>query len=175
MPGVTAFLSEQFARGDAAGWAAGALAAAGFVVLAVAGAWLWAVDVREHRLPGRVVRPLYPVCGALLGAGALLGGQPVRVLWMLWGLVLVGGTYVLLRVLHPAGLGMGDVRLSGLLGLCLGFVSVGHAVLGALAGFVVGGLAAAVLLALRRAGPDSRVAFGPAMLAGAFGVLLLVR
>lgn len=174
MPGVTAFLSEQLARGDAAGWAAVLLAAAALTVLAVAGAWLWAVDVREHRLPGRVVRPLYPVCGGLLAAAALAGGEPVRLLWMAWGLVLMGGTYVLLRVARPAGMGLGDVRLSGLLGMCLGFASVGHAVLGALAGFVLGGLLAVALLVLGRAGPRSRVAFGPAMLAGAFGVLLVL-
>ena len=137
-------------------------------------AWLWRTDVREHRLPGRVVRPLYPVCGGLLGAAALVAGEPVRLLWMLWGLVVVGGLYVALRLLHPAGMGMGDVRLSGLLGLCLGFASVWHAVLGAVAGFVVGGLAGAVLLALGRVGARTRVAFGPAMITGALVVLLLV-
>jgi leader peptidase (prepilin peptidase)/N-methyltransferase len=174
MPGVSAFLTDQFARGDAAGWLAAALALLGLGVLGASCAWLWAVDVREHRLPGRLVRPLYPVCGSLLGAAALVGGEPVRLLWMAWGLVLVGGTYVLLRVLRPAGMGMGDVRLSGLLGMCLGFVSVWHAVLGAVAGFVVGGLVVVVLLALRRVDAGSRVAFGPAMITGALGTLLLL-
>ncbi|WP_255396316.1 prepilin peptidase [Kocuria sp. CNJ-770] len=116
---MSAFLTDQFARGDAAGWAAGALAAAGLLVLAGGCAWLWRTDVREHLLPGRVVRPLYPVCGGLLGAAALVAGEPVRLLWMLWGLAVMGGIYVLLRLLHPAGMGMGDVRLSGLLGMCL--------------------------------------------------------
>lgn len=171
---MSAFLTEQFARGDAAGWVAGVLASAGFAVLAGACVWLWRTDVREHRLPGRVVRPLYPVCGGLLGAAALVGGEPVRLLWMLWGLLVVGGLYVLLRMLHPAGMGLGDVRLSGLLGMCLGFVSVGHAVLGAAAGFVLGGLCGAALLALRRVDARSRVAFGPPMIAGALGVLLLL-
>ncbi|GGG42971.1 hypothetical protein GCM10011374_01700 [Kocuria dechangensis] len=171
---MSAFLTDQFARGDAAGWLAAALALLGLGVLGASCAWLWAVDVREHRLPGRLVRPLYPVCGSLLGAAALVGGEPVRLLWMAWGLVLVGGTYVLLRVLRPAGMGMGDVRLSGLLGMCLGFVSVWHAVLGAVAGFVVGGLVVVVLLALRRVDAGSRVAFGPAMITGALGTLLLL-
>ncbi|MFF0943391.1 hypothetical protein ACFYE2_04085 [Kocuria sp. CPCC 205300] len=85
-----------------------------------------------------------------------------------------GGLYVLLRLLHPAGMGMGDVRLSGLLGMCLGFASVWHAVLGAVAGFVVGGLAGALLLVAGRVGARSRVAFGPAMITGALGVLLLL-
>jgi leader peptidase (prepilin peptidase)/N-methyltransferase len=174
MPGVGTFLTEQFTRGDAAGWTAGALAVLGTAVLAVACAWLWRTDVREHRLPGRVVRPLYPVCGVLLGGAAVVAGEPVRLLWMLWGLVVVGGLYVLLRVLHPGGMGMGDVRLSGLLGMCLGFVSVWHAVLGAAAGFVLGGLAGAVLVALGRVDARSRVAFGPAMITGALGVLLLL-
>ena len=174
MPGVSDFLTDQLARGDAAGWLAAALALLGLAVLGASCAWLWAVDVREHRLPGRLVRPLYPVCGALLGGAALAGGEPVRLLWMAWGLVLVGGLYVLLRVLRPAGMGMGDVRLSGLLGMCLGFVSVWHAVLGAVAGFVVGGLVVVVLLALRRVGAGSRVAFGPAMITGTLGTLLLL-
>ena len=105
---------------------------------------------------------------------AVVAGEPVRLLWMLWGLVVVGGLYVLLRMLHPAGMGMGDVRLSGLLGMCLGFVSVWHAVLGAAAGFVLGGLAGAVLVVLGRVDARSRVAFGPAMITGALGVLLLL-
>lgn len=174
MPRVRAFLTDQFARGDAAGWAAAVLATVGVLVLAGACAWLWRTDVREHLLPGRVVRPLYPVCGALLGAAALVAGEPARLLWMLWGLAVMGGLYVLLRLLHPAGMGMGDVRLSGLLGMCLGFASVWHAVLGAVAGFVVGGLAGALLLAAGRVGARSRVAFGPAMITGALGVLLLL-
>lgn len=174
MPGVSAFLTDQFARGDAAGWAAGVLAAAGLLVLAGGCAWLWRTDVREHLLPGRVVRPLYPACGGLLGAAALVAGEPVRLLWMLWGLAVMGGLYVLLRLLHPAGMGMGDVRLSGLLGMCLGFASVWHAVLGAAAGFVLGGLAGALLVAAGRAGARTRVAFGPAMISGALGVLLLL-
>lgn len=173
MPDVRAFLTEQFARGDAAGWAAGALAVVGLAVLAGGCAWLWRTDVREHRLPGRVVRPLYAACGAPLAAAALSAGEPVRLLWMLWGLLVVGGLYLALRLAHPAGMGLGDVRLSGLLGMCLGFASVWHAVAGAVAGFVVGGLAGAVLLVLGRAGARTRVAFGPAMITGALAVLVL--
>ena len=69
--------------------------------------------------------------------------------------------------LAPAGLGFGDVKLLGLLGLVLGWV--GWAVL--LAAVFLGLMARAafslVLVLTRRAGWRTAVPFGPPLLAGA--------
>ena len=75
--------------------------------------------------------------------------------------------YLFLALISPRSLGMGDVKLAGLLGLFLGWLGWDAVVVGAAAGFVVQALVALVLLAGRRIGLRSELPFGPAMLLGA--------
>jgi leader peptidase (prepilin peptidase)/N-methyltransferase len=65
-------------------------------------------------------------------------------------------------------MGLGDVKLAGLLGLYLGWLGWSSMLVGAFAGFLIGGVIGVLLMATRRAGRKSRIPFGPAMLAGAF-------
>lgn len=141
------------------------------LVLACTGVWLAATDIREHRLPGAVVRPLYPVTAALLAGSALLVHDTVRLWWMLWGLAIMGGLFLVLRLLNPAGMGLGDVRLAGVLGLATGFASVTHTVLALAATFVLAGVFCAVLLLTGRAAASSRIPLGPFMIVGSLGVM----
>jgi leader peptidase (prepilin peptidase)/N-methyltransferase len=64
-------------------------------------------------------------------------------------------------------MGFGDVKLAGLLGLYLGWLSWSSVVVGTLAGFLFGGLVGAALLVARKAGRKTAIPFGPYMLAGA--------
>ncbi len=69
-------------------------------------------------------------------------------------------------------MGFGDVKLAALLGLYLGFVGLPQLAVGVLAAFLLGGLAGATLLVLRRADRRTAIPFGPWMLAGAWvGIL----
>ncbi|MFJ4107676.1 prepilin peptidase [Oerskovia enterophila] len=134
--------------------------------LAALGSALAVIDVRTHRLPNALVLPAYPVLAVLLGAASLLGpddGSPVRAL--AGGLVLYGAYFLL--ALAPSGLGFGDVKLAGLLGAYLAWFGWSELVVGASAAFLLGGLAAVVLLATRRAGRRTLIPFGPFMLTGA--------
>jgi leader peptidase (prepilin peptidase)/N-methyltransferase len=79
--------------------------------------------------------------------------------------------FLLLALLAPAGLAMGDVKLAAVLGLHLGWVSWRAVVLGGAAGFVVQAVAALVLLAVRRVGRKGELPFGPALLVGALFAL----
>ena len=84
---------------------------------------------------------------------------------------MAGGLFFLMWVIYPAGMGYGDVRLSGLLGIALGYLGWGELVVGLFSAFLVGGPGGLVLSMLkivdRKANP-----FGPAMLVGAvLGVL----
>ncbi len=76
--------------------------------------------------------------------------------------------YLIAALVYPGGMGFGDVKLAGVLGLFLGFLGWGPLVVGAFAAFLLGGLFALVLVALRRAGRKSGIPFGPWMLAGAW-------
>jgi leader peptidase (prepilin peptidase)/N-methyltransferase len=75
--------------------------------------------------------------------------------------------YAVLALLRPGELGLGDVKLAASLGLILGWIGWGHVMLGAFAGFLLGGLFSIGLLATGRATRRSHIPFGPFMLAGA--------
>jgi leader peptidase (prepilin peptidase)/N-methyltransferase len=76
--------------------------------------------------------------------------------------------YFIMAIAYPGGMGFGDVKLAGVLGLFLGFLGWGELAVGAFAAFVLGGVFGVVLLIARRAGRKSRIPFGPWMLLGAW-------
>ena len=135
--------------------------------VAAAGVALFVIDLDTHRLPDAIVLPSYPVVAVLLAGGGLLAGElPVRraalsaLLWLavygaLWSATL------------GRGMGLGDVKLSGLLGLALGWLGWGPSLLGLFAGFAVGAALGMALLASGRVTRRTPIAHGPFMLAGA--------
>ncbi|HAG62781.1 A24 family peptidase [Kocuria sp. BT304] len=169
--GIGGFVGDHLQQAAFSAQLAAVMCALAVLVLACSGVWLAATDIREHRLPGTVVRPLYPVTALLLGAAALLAHDSDRLWWMLWGLVIMGGLFLVLRLLHPAGMGLGDVRLAGVLGILTGFSSVTHTVLALAATFVLAGLFCAALLLARAADASSRIPLGPFMIVGSLGVV----
>ena len=70
--------------------------------------------------------------------------------------------------LLPSGLGMGDVKLCALIGLWLGPLGWGAALSGVLAGVILAGLSALVLMAARVVGRRQMIAMGPHLIAGAW-------
>jgi leader peptidase (prepilin peptidase)/N-methyltransferase len=159
---------------------AGALELAGLRPATAALAWaagaavvLGAVDLASHRLPDRVTYPAYAVCGAaLLVDAAVLGswGALVR------AVAAAAVTFVLaagVAAISPAGLGFGDVKLLGLLGLLLGWAGWGVLLAGVFLGLLTGALVSLALLATRRAGWRTALPFGPPLLAGAVLALAL--
>ena len=129
---------------------------------------LAAIDLDTHTLPDRLVLPAYPAGAALLAVAALLTGEPGRLLGALIGVCGLFALYLLMALAYPAGMGMGDVKLAGLLGLYLGWFGGGQLAVGAFSAFLLGGLFALLLLITRRANRKSGIPFGPWMLAGAW-------
>lgn len=144
--------------------AQGALAA--WTCLAAVGVILGYVDARTRLLPTRVIAPSYLVVIAALGLASAFQREHQDLVRAALGWALMGGVYLALWFVHPAGLGYGDVRLSGLLGIALGYVGWGSLVTGLYAGFVLGGLVGLVLT-VGGAGWRGHFAFGPFMLTGA--------
>lgn len=142
-----------------------------WLALTPVGVGLAVVDWRTRLLPTRVIAPLYGVVVTLCVLAALLSGDWGDLRRAGWGWVLGGGTFLLLWLVYPRGMGYGDVRLSGVLGIALGYLGWGQLVVGVYAGFLIGGVGGTLLTVLRvvdrRAYP-----FGPFMLVGALvGVL----
>lgn len=126
------------------------------------------IDLDTQTLPNRIVLPMYPVLAVLLaGASAFTGdwGSFVRALI---GMVVLGGVYLLLAIAVPRGMGLGDVKLAGALGLVLAYLGWGPLAVGAFAAFLLGGTFGIVLLLVRRTGRRTGIPFGPWMLLGAW-------
>ncbi len=131
-----------------------------------------AIDLEHHRLPDAIVLPSYPVVLALLvlaTAGPGDFGDLGRA--VLGGLAMFLG-YFLLALINPSGMGGGDIKLAGVLGMLLGWVGWWPVLVGALAGFFIGAIAGLLLIAVRRAGRKSKIPFGPFMFAGTYVGLL---
>jgi leader peptidase (prepilin peptidase) / N-methyltransferase len=117
------------------------------------------IDLDTRRIPNQLTG-----AGALLALGLGLaldpGGQPERLL----AGAAAGGFFLLAALAHPKGMGMGDVKLAGVLGLFLG-AAVAPALLVALvAGVAVGGVIIARVGAA--AGRRTKVPFGPFLALG---------
>ena len=155
--------------GDLAGWAA-LPAYLLFAWLALGLVW---IDADVHRLPHGLVLPAYPALLTLVVVATAGLGQ-WSALWR--ALACLAALWVLYFVMHlisPGSLGFGDVKLSGLIGLLMGWLGIAPALVAVMAGFLVGGLIALVMLVGQRVGLRSHIAFGPSMLVGAFVALVV--
>ena len=143
-----------------------------YLVAALATGPLVVIDLREHRLPNIFTLPAYPVIAALLALAALIDGQwGAFVRALLAGLVTLAA-FALLHVINASGMGMGDVKLAGPLGMLLGWVAWNTVMWGIFLGFLTAAAWSIVLLISKRATRHSHIAFGPFMLFGMWLALI---
>jgi leader peptidase (prepilin peptidase) / N-methyltransferase len=143
-----------------------------WVYLCAVGVVLSYIDSQTRLLPTRLIIPSYAVAAVLVVAAYVADDFATDHLVRAGlGLVVMGGFYRLMYAVYPAGMGFGDVRLSGLLGLALGYVGWGALLTGMYAGFLLGGVGGAIL-AIFRIADRKRYPFGPFMLLGALVGLL---
>ena len=83
-----------------------------------------------------------------------------------WGAVAFA-LFFLIWFFVPRGMGFGDVRLAGVIGLTAGYLGPIHVYLAFLFGFVLGLLFGVVLMVGSSAGRKARIPFAPALAAGA--------
>ena len=144
-----------------------------FCYLAALSVALAFIDVAHRRLPDLLTLPSYPVAIAALGvATPFVRHGASHLLHAAIGLACASAFYLILALLYPAGIGWGDVKLSGLLGLYLGWIGPTALFIGLAAGFVLAAAAALALIAAGRATRKSQIAFGPFMLAGSLVVII---
>lgn len=143
-----------------------------YLYLAAISVALAMIDLDVHRLPDAIVLPSYAVAAVLLTTASWGEGE--------WGALLRAGVsavvlflvYAVLFVVKPGGMGLGDVKLAGVLGLYLGWWGWSALAVGGFAAFLFGGAAGLVLVLRSRAGRRSRIPFGPYMLGGALFALV---
>ena len=157
---------------DGGGWST-LIALVAFLYLAAISIALTLIDLDIHKLPNKIVLPAYIVGIALLGTASIIDADYDSLIRAGTGMAAMFGAYFLMAIAYPGGMGFGDVKLAGVLGLFLGWLGWGELVVGSFAAFVLGGVFSIILLASRRAGRKSGIPFGPWMLAGAWvGIFL---
>jgi leader peptidase (prepilin peptidase)/N-methyltransferase len=165
--GLLWFLVTLRLASEGLAWAVPAYLALAFVCLVLA-----VIDATTRLLPNRITYPAFPVVLGLLLLASVGLGDLGRLARGLLAALAVGLFFLLLALISPRGMGLGDVKLAPTLGLALGWLSWGAVAVGVFAGFLLGGLAglaAIVALGLTR---KSLVPFGPWLVAGALlGVL----
>jgi leader peptidase (prepilin peptidase)/N-methyltransferase len=135
-----------------------------FMALAVAVA---VTDLTHRLVPRRLIyAALVPIAVGLLGVSIHDQSWHKFVIAVIGG-AMAFGVFFLIWFFVPRGMGFGDVRLAGVIGLTVGYLGLVHVYLAFLAGFVLGLLFGIVLMFGSTAGRKTRIPFAPALVAGA--------
>jgi leader peptidase (prepilin peptidase)/N-methyltransferase len=144
-----------------------------FLWFVAAGIALAMIDLDVGRLPNLIVLPAYPILAALLTAAALVSHDSQALVRMAIGAAASYSLHYLTALAFPGGMGFGDVKLAGLVGGMLAFVSYPVLLVGVGAAFLLGATTGLVAIATGRASRRTAVPFGPFMVAGAFLAIFL--
>ena len=144
-----------------------------FLVVFAALLAISAVDLERFIVPNRILYPALFMAAPLLVVAAALDGD-----WSsLLGAALGGAlAWVLLFAIHmasPKGMGFGDVRLAGLIGMLLGWLSIGHVLLGLFLAFLTAAVVGVGLMLTGVRGRKDRVPFGPFLALGAIAAVFV--
>ncbi len=124
------------------------------------------IDSKLQIIPNRIVYPTIFASVPLLALAALVGGEWDRFVHALIGATLAWLALLIIHLISPAGMGFGDVRLSFVLGLFLGWISLTHVLTGLFLGVLLISAVGLVLAGLRLKSLQEHIAFGPFLAAG---------
>jgi leader peptidase (prepilin peptidase)/N-methyltransferase len=117
------------------------------------------IDLEQRIIPNRITGPA-ALTALVMGLALDASGEPRRLLWA----AIAGGFILITALAYPAGMGMGDVKLLGVMGLCLG-----RPVILALVVALLGNVLTGVLIAGRKGVKEARktaLPFGPYLAVG---------
>jgi leader peptidase (prepilin peptidase) / N-methyltransferase len=142
-----------------------------YLVLAAALLAISLIDLEHFIVPDRITAPLTVSALGLLGLAAAAETNGWR-----FGRAVLGGVaffafLLLLNLLYPKGMGMGDVKLAFSLGLFLGWLGWGQVFLGGFLSFLLGALVGVGLIVTGIKGRKDVVPFGPFL---ALGTMLTI-
>lgn len=145
-----------------------------FMLLAVLGVQLARIDILLHLLPNPLV--LFLLLGGFifLLVSVFSGSQWPSIFRAVIGAVILFVIYLILALISPAGLGMGDVKLAAPLGLYLGYLGWSQLLYGGLLGFILNGIVTVFAVARNGRKHTSEVAHGPSMIGATVGIGFLI-
>lgn len=136
------------------------------IAFALVGTTLSIVDLAEQRLPNGMLLVAVATVGPLLIAGLVVSADWPALLAGAIGAVAMFAVYFLMALISVRAMGMGDVKLAAIVGAMLGAHGISTWLVGLVATFVIGGVAAIIQLARRSASEREGIPFGPFMVAG---------
>jgi prepilin signal peptidase PulO-like enzyme (type II secretory pathway) len=144
----------------------------GWLLIVQVGILLSLIDLAVRRLPTRLVGVLAAIVIVCAGFAAWLEGQPQLLLATVAGGLVVGALYLLLALVTPSQVGMGDVRLAATMGAALAASGWQAVALGLMLPYLLA-FPFAVAQLRRRTARAEQLPFGPFLIAGALLAHLL--
>lgn len=144
-----------------------------FMLFAVLGVQLARIDISLHLLPNPLV--LFLLLGGfiLFLPPVFSGSQWPGIFRAVTCAAILFTIYLVLAIISPAGLGMGDVKLAAPLGLYLGYLGWSQLLYGGLLGLILNGIVTVFTVARNGKKHTSDVAHGPSMIGATVGIALL--
>lgn len=144
-----------------------ALAAFSLTVAAVS-----AADLKNYRIPDRVLLPGTMVCALALLTASIATEDWVRFQQALLGATLSSAAYLVLHLAAKGGIGFGDVKLAALIGLMTGWHSPRAAIVALPLALVGAGIVGLALLVSRQITRQTPIPLAPFMSLAAIAVLV---
>ena len=143
------------------------VALAAYAVFGLALVAIAAIDLERQIIPNRIVYPTLAVMVPLLVVASTVDHR-----WGALAHAAIGGAgafaaFFAVHVAVPRGMGFGDVRLAGVIGVAAGWLGFGPLFVAFLAAFVLGAAIGVVAMAVSGAGRKTRIPFGPFLALGA--------
>ena len=142
-----------------------------YLVLAAGLVALSGIDLDHHRLPNKVLYPTLFAMAALFVVAAAVDGEWDRLRDAAVGGAIGFAVLFVIAFISPKGMGFGDVRLAGVLGVAEGWLGLGHVAVGLFLGFLSAAVIGVALIATKVKGRKDKIPFGPFL---ALGALLAV-
>ena len=148
------------------------VALAAYAVLGLSLVAISAIDLERFIIPNRLVYPTLAVLSPLFVVASAVDHR--------WGslaraAIAAAAAFVAFFAVHiavPRGMGFGDVRLAGVIGLASGWLGLGHAFVAFFSAFLLGALIGIGVMVVSGGGRKTRIPFGPFMAAGAVVAVL---
>jgi leader peptidase (prepilin peptidase)/N-methyltransferase len=128
------------------------------------------IDLREHRLPNRLVLPAFPVALLAQLIATIISADWARQVFAL--LVALAVAVIGLGANYIDALGMGDVKLATVIALTLGYFNPWLPVIAIGIAFVLAFAVVIVLITLGKVKIGSSIPLGPYLLVSFFGANL---
>lgn len=140
---------------------------AAYLVLAASLIALSAIDFEHKLLPSKIIFPTGYALAVLLVLAALADVEPRRIAWAAIG---AAGSFALFFALHlisPNGMAFGDVRLSFVLGMAVGWLGLSLVPLFLFVAFLTSAAVGLLYAAVSGKGLKAAIPFGPFLALGA--------